>query len=94
MAKNIYEVRGTVTIDVIKRVKANDPFEAMELANQCFEGLSTEWNGNSVFVSGEGEELEANYDYYPEWSSAEETDNDDFDSATDDEEDDECEEDE
>ena len=32
MAKQIYEVRGTYTITVLKRVKANDEQEALELA--------------------------------------------------------------
>ena len=83
MEKKIYEVTGKYTINVIKRVKAKDEDEAMELAEQLFEGLHTEWNGNSVFVNGEGEEVSA--EGYVEWLSAEETNNEDYDTQTDDE---------
>lgn len=39
MAKKIYEVRGTYTISVLKRVKANDEYEEMELAEKHFSGI-------------------------------------------------------
>ena len=83
MEKKIYEVTGKYTINVIKRVKAKDEDEAMYLADRFFEGLHTEWNGNSVFVNGEGEEVSA--EGYVEWLSAEETNNEDYDTQTDEE---------
>lgn len=82
MAKKIYEVTGRYTINVIKRVKAKDEEEAMFLADELFEDVETEWDGSSVFVSGEGEEVSA--EGYVEWISAEETDNEDYDTQTDD----------
>lgn len=85
MEKKIYEVTGTYTINVIKRVKAKDEDEAMKLAEELFEGVDTEWNGNSVFVRGEGEEVSA--EGYVEWISAEETNNEDYDTQTDEEDD-------
>lgn len=90
MAKKIYEVTGNYTINVIKRVKARDEDEAMRVAQDLFEGVHTEWNGNSVFVQGEGEEVSA--EGYTEWISAEETNNDDYDTQSDDYLDDEDEE--
>lgn len=83
MEKKIYDVTGKYTINVIKRVKAKDEYEAMELAEEFFEGVHTEWNGNSVFVHGEGEEVSA--EGYVEWISVDETNNEDYDTQTDDE---------
>ena len=85
MEKKIYEVTGSYTINVIKRVKAKDEYEAMELAEDLFEGIHTEWDGSSVFVTGEGEEVSA--EGYVEWISAEETNNEDYDTQTDEEDD-------
>ena len=85
MDKKIYEVTGCYTINVIKRVKASDEEEAMRLAEELFEDVHTEWNRNSVFVHGEGEELSA--EGCVEWISAEETDNEDYDTQTDEDDD-------
>lgn len=81
--KKIYEVRGTVTIDVFKRVKANNKEEAMELAENHFGGLTTYGcNSEMIGVEGEGESINE-YGDDPEWKEAYETDNDDYDTETD-----------
>lgn len=86
MSKKIYEVRGTITIEVLKRVKANDEYEAMELAEEHFKGLD-EYCGNGghdkligVYESSESVQLCGDY---IEWQEAYETDNDDYDTDTD-----------
>ena len=84
--KKIYEVRGTVTIDVLKRVKANSESEAMEFAQKYFSGLQ-EYCGNGgtdklIGVDESSESVELNGDYV-EWREAYETDNDDYDEQTD-----------
>ena len=86
MAKKIYEVRGTVTIEVLKRVKANDEYEAMELAEEYFDGLD-EYCGNGghdklIGVCESSESVQLCGDYI-EWKNAYETDNDNYDTDTD-----------
>ena len=85
MAKQIYEVRGTYTITVLKRVKANDEQEALELAERHFSGI-TEYCGNGgydklVGVDNDSESVEA--EDYIEWQEAYETDDDRYDERTD-----------
>ena len=82
MAKQIYEVVGTCTINVVKRVKAKDEYDALKKASELFDGLYTEWNGNSVFVRGEGEEISEDGGYV-EWNNAYVTDDDDYDRSDD-----------
>ena len=48
MSKKIYEVRGTITIEVLKRVKADDEYEAMELAEKYFFEPSSESTSGCV----------------------------------------------
>ena len=86
MSKAIYEVRGTITIEVLKRVKAKDEDEAMELAEKHFSGL-TEYCGNGgndklVGVEEYSESVQTCGDYV-KWEEAYETDNDNYDEATD-----------
>ena len=86
MSKKIYEVRGTITIEVLKRVKANDEDEAMELADYHFSGL-TEYCGNGgtdklIGVQESSESVQTCGDYV-DWKEAYETDNDDYDINTD-----------
>lgn len=86
MAKKIYEVRGTVAVDVFKRVKANDEYEAMELAAQLFQGIE-QYVGNGgcdklIGVAEDSESVEA-IDYI-EWEEAYETDDDRYDTDTED----------
>ena len=83
MAKKIYEVRGTITIDVFKRVKANNAEEAMELAERHFGGLTTYGcHSEQIGVEGEGESLQE-YGDDPEWVEAYESEDDDYDTETD-----------
>ena len=87
MAKKIYEVRGIYTISVLKRVKANDEDEAMELAEKHFGGI-IEYAGNGGYdkligVSEDSESVEA--DGCVEWQEAYETDDDRYDNETEDE---------
>jgi hypothetical protein len=84
MAK-IYEVRGTITIEVFKRVKANDEDEAMELADYHFAGL-TEYCGNGgtdklIGVQESSESVQLCGDYV-DWQEAYETDDDRYDRDT------------
>ena len=86
MAKKTYEVRGTVTVEVFKRVKANDEHEAIELAEQYLSGL-TEYCGNGgtdklIGVEEESESVQTSGDYV-EWHEACETDDDRYDKNTD-----------
>ena len=86
MAKQIYEVRGTVTIEVFKRVKAKDEYEAMELAHKHFSGLG-EYGGNGgwdkiIGVEGESESVQKCGDYV-HWQEAYETDDGRYDRDTD-----------
>ena len=86
MAKKIYEVRGTITIEVFKRVKAHDAYEAVELAEKHFNGL-TEYCGNGgidklIGVDQSSESVSCNGGYV-EWEEAYETDNDNYDTDTD-----------
>lgn len=88
MAKKVYEVVGTTTIVVLKRVKALNEYEAMELAEAHFKGLEC-YCGNGgwdklIGVSEESESVEVNGDYV-EWREAYETDSCDYDEETDDE---------
>lgn len=85
MAKKIYEVRGLATIEVLKRVKANDEDEAIELAEQYFNGL-TEFCGNGgtdklVGVYEDSESVQTCVDCI-EWQDAYETDDDRYDENT------------
>lgn len=85
MAKKIYEVRGTVTIEVLKRVKAKDEYEAKELAEKYFNGLQ-EYCGNGgidKLIGAEdcSESVQLSGDYV-EWQEAYETDNDSYDEQT------------
>lgn len=87
MSKKIYEVRGTLTIDVLKRVRANDEYEAMELAQEHFKGIE-EYVGNGGYdkligVSEDSESVGKNGDV--EWQEAYETNDDRYDMDTDDE---------
>ena len=86
MGKAIYEVRGTITIEVLKRVKAKDEDEAMELAEKHFSGLKgycgNGGNDKLVGVEEYSESVQTCVDYV-EWEEAYETDNDDYDEATD-----------
>ena len=87
--KEIYEVVGTYTITVMKRVKANDEDEAIELAEKYFGGI-IEYCGNGgidklIGVCDDSESVAA--DGYVEWKEAYVTDNDSYDYNTDDEED-------
>lgn len=81
--KKIYEVRGTITIDVFKRVKANNKEEAMKLAEKHFGGLTTYGMHNTMIgVESEGESINE-YGDSPDWHEAYESENDDYDTETD-----------
>ena len=87
MSKKIYEVRGTYTISVYKRVKAEDEYEATQLAKEHFSGIE-EYVGNGGYdkligVSEYSESVAANGEV--EWEEAYETDDDRYDEATDNE---------
>lgn len=87
MSKQIYEVRGTYTITILKRVKANSEDEAMELADRYFNGIN-EYCGNGgwdklVGVECESESVQA--DGCVDWFEAYETDDDRYDEETDNE---------
>lgn len=89
--KQIYEVVGTYTITVMKRVKANDEDEAMELAEKYFSGI-TEYCGNGgvdklIGVDDDSESVSA--DGCIEWKDAYVTEDDRYDYNTDDEDDEE-----
>lgn len=84
MAKKIYEVRGTMVVNILKRVKANDEYEAMELAAELFQGVE-EYVGNGGYdkligVCEDSESIEASS--YVEWQEAYETDDDRYDTDT------------
>ena len=86
--KQIYEVVGTYTITVMKRVMANDEDEAMELAEEHFGGI-TEYCGNGgidklIGVEDESESVAA--DGYVEWLNAYVTDDNRYDYDTDNDE--------
>jgi hypothetical protein len=88
MPKKIYEVRGTVVIEVLKRVKAHNEEQAMELAENLFGGI-TAYCGNGgtdklIGVDNDSESIEPND--YVEWKEANETDDDRYDEETEDEE--------
>ena len=80
----IYEVSGTASVTVKKRVMANSEEEAIELAEQHFGGI-TSYLGNGgddklIGVDDDSESIE--YDDYIEWQSADETDDDRYDENT------------
>lgn len=52
-----YAVHFPITIEVVKRVRATSAEQAEEIVRDLFRGLSLEWNGNSAFCDGEGEEI-------------------------------------
>ena len=85
MAKKIYEVIGTCEVTVLKRVKANSPEEAMELADDLFQGIhSFLGNGDSDKLIGVYDCSESiNGDDYVKWEDAYETDDDRYDEKTD-----------
>ena len=85
MAKQIYEVEGTATILVKKRVKANSEEEAIELADKYFGGLTC-YCGNGgidklIGVCSYSESVDTDGDV--EWTDAFVTENDDYDERTD-----------
>ena len=85
MAKQIYEVEGTATITVRKRVKANSEEEAIELASKYFDGLGC-YCGNGgtdklIGVCSYSESVDT--DGYVDWTDAFVTENDDYDERTD-----------
>ena len=85
MAKKIYEVRGTVTIEVLKRVKANDEYEAMELAEKYFKGLDEKCgNGghDKMIAVDDISETILLCDDRVDWQDACETDDDRYDTDT------------
>lgn len=87
MAKQIYEVRGTYAITVLKRVKAKDEQEAIELAERYFSGI-TEYCGNGGYdklVGVEEDSESVSADGCVEWQDAYETDDDRYDEETDNE---------
>lgn len=45
-----YHVHALYTVSVEMTIEANSYDEAMEIAERCDDCISTEWNGNSVFV--------------------------------------------
>ena len=85
MAKQIYEVRGSCTITVLKRVKANSEEKAKKLAEEYFGGLMA-YVGNGdidklIGVDNDSESVEA--EDYIKWEEAYETDDDRYDDRTD-----------
>ena len=84
MAKKIYEVKGTCEVTILKRVKANNEDEAMELAEQLFQGVhSFLGNGGSdkligVYDSSESIETMS----YVNWEDVSETDDERYDYET------------
>ena len=86
MARQIYEVEGTISILVKKRVKANNEDEAKELARKYFGGLTC-YAGNGgwdklIGVDDPSESVDESGDYV-EWTDAYVTENDDYDTRTD-----------
>lgn len=85
--KKIYEVIGHKTIVVKKRVKANSEEEAFELAEEFFNGIhSFLGNGGDdklIGVYDDSESIECD-DSYIDWQSAEETNDERYDTDTDD----------
>jgi hypothetical protein len=78
----IYEVRGTVTIEVLKRVKAKDEYAAIELAKRYFNGLEG-YCGNGGYdkligVCEESESVQLCGDSI-DWHEAQLTDDDRYD---------------
>lgn len=87
MAKKIYEVKGTCEVTILKRVKANNEDEAMELAEKLFQGV-TSFLGNGgtdklIGVYDSSESIEPMG--YVNWEDAYETDDDRYDDETEDE---------
>lgn len=85
MARQIYEVEGTISIIVKKRVKAKDEEEAKELARKYFNGLTC-YCGNGgtdklIGVSDYSESVEDCGDYV-EWTGAYVTENRHYDKRT------------
>lgn len=89
MPKKIYEVRGNLVIEVVKRVKAHDEDEAIDLAERLFSGLESYCgNGGIDKLIGVSEDSESVEDVgnCVVWTEAYETDDDRYDEETEDEE--------
>ena len=92
--KQIYEVEGSYTITVRKRVMASSEEEAFELADEYFGGI-TEYCGNGGIdkLIGVDDSESVAADGMIEWRDAYVTDDDRYDYRTEDEEEDDEEED-